>query len=152
MNKLRVIEGRSGRVWPRVVRAAAESRAQGRRVVVYVPEQMTLQTERDLIAGLELKGLLDIEVISPRKLRLLVREKAGGGGRRTLDEYGQVMAVHRAMTETDGELAFYRNMTELPGAVERIREALSELRESGITPEETEERRRPAPCRRSSGT
>ena len=139
MNKLRVIEGRSGRVWPRVVRAAAESRAQGRRVVVYVPEQMTLQTERDLIAGLELKGLLDIEVISPRKLRLLVREKAGGGGRRTLDEYGQVMAVHRAMTETDGELAFYRNMTELPGAVERIREALSELRESGITPEETED-------------
>ena len=86
MNKLRVIEGRSGRVWPRVVRAAAESRAQGRRVVVYVPEQMTLQTERDLIAGLELKGLLEIEVISPRKLRLLVREKAGGGGRRTLDE------------------------------------------------------------------
>ena len=139
MDKLRVIEGRSGRVWPRVLRAAAESRAQGRRVVVYVPEQMTLQTERDLIAGLELKGLLELEVISPRKLRFLVKEKAGGGVRRTLDEHGQVMAVHRAMTETDDELSFYRNMTELPGAVERIREALSELRESGITREETED-------------
>ena len=138
MEKMFVAEGRSGRVWPRVVRAVADSRAKGRRTVVYVPEQMTLQTERGLIAGLGLKGLLDIEVISPRKLRLLVKEKAGGGERRALDESGQVMAVHRAMTETNKDLAFYRDMTELPGAVVRIREALSELRESGITPEETE--------------
>ena len=138
MERMWVYEGRSGCVWPQVVRGAAASRANGRRAVVYVPEQMTLQTERDLIADLDLKGLLDIEVISPSKLRFLVKEKAGGGERRTLDEAGQVMAVHRAMTETAGDLTFYRNMTELPGAVERIREALSELRESELTPEETE--------------
>ena len=138
MGKIWVFEGRNGRVWPHAARAAADSRAHGRRAVVYVPEQMTLQTERDLITDLKLKGLLEIEVVSPRKLRLLVKEKTGGGTRRTLDEYGQTMAVHRAMTETKENLSYYRNMTELPGAVEKIREALSELRESEITPEETE--------------
>ena len=138
MEKIQIIGGRSGTVWPEAARAAAASREQGRRAVLYVPEQMTLQTERDLIARLHLKGLLDIEVISPKKLRLLVREQAGTGARRTLDEFGQVMAVHRAMTETAEELTFYRNMTELPGAVERIRTALAELRESEMTPEETE--------------
>ena len=138
MDKLWVAEGRNGRVWPQAMRTIAESRAQGRRVIVYVPEQMTLQTERDLITGLQLNGLLDIEVISPKKLRLLVREKAGGSEHRMLDESGQMMAVHRAMTEAAESLTFYRNMTELPGAVEKIREALSELRESEITPEETE--------------
>lgn len=138
MDKLWVAEGRNGHVWPQAMRTIAESRAQGRRVIVYVPEQMTLQTERSLITGLKLNGLLDIEVISPKKLRLLVREKAGGNEHRMLDESGQVMAVHRAMTEAAEGLTFYRNMTELPGAVEKIREALSELRESEITPEETE--------------
>ncbi len=138
MDKLWVVEGRNGRVWPQAMRTIADSRAQGRRVIVYVPEQMTLQTERDLITGLALNGLLDIEVISPKKLRLLVREKAGGSEHRMLAEPGQVMAVHRAMTDAAEDLTFYKNMTELPGAVEKIREALAELRESEITREETE--------------
>ena len=77
MGKIWVFEGRNGRVWPHAARAAADSRAHGRRAVVYVPEQMTLQTERDLITDLKLKGLLEIEVVSPRKLRLLVKEKTG---------------------------------------------------------------------------
>lgn len=139
MEKLWIVEGRPGRVWPAVLRAAEKARSEGRRAILYVPEQMTLQTERELITDLKLKGLIDIDVISPRKLRLLVRERTGGGDRRTLDAAGQLMAVHRAMTEEAEELTFYRGMTELPGAVERVREALAELRDSGITPEETED-------------
>lgn len=139
MEKMWIIEGRSGRSWPAVLRAAAKSRREGRRVILYVPEQMTLQTERELITGLKLKGLIDIDVISTRKLRLLVQEKTGGNDRRTLDAAGQLMAVHRAMTEEAEELTYYRGMTELPGAVERIREALAELRDSDITPKETED-------------
>ena len=81
METMRIIEGRSGRVWPAVLRVTESSRRAGQRVILYVPEQMTLQTERDIIAHLHLKGLLDIEVISPRKLRLLVRESTGGTAR-----------------------------------------------------------------------
>ena len=146
MKNMQITIGRSGRVWPEVLRAVRICRGEGRRAVLYVPEQVTLQTERNLIADLELRGLLDIEVVSPKKLRELVRERAGSGNRKTLDEFGQAMAVHRAMSETAGELTYYRSMTEMPGAVQTVREALSELRESGITPEETEK------CARESGS
>ena len=139
METMKIVEGRSGRVWPAVLRTVTEGRRNGRRVILYVPEQLTLQAERDLVADLELDGLLDIEVISPRKLRVLVREKTGGSGRRTLNEAGQIMAVHRAMAEQNDTLIYYRNMAELPGAVNRVREALSELRESDFTAEELEE-------------
>ena len=64
MEKLLVMEGRSGRVWPEAARAVADSRAHGRRAVVYVPEQMTLQTERALIEDLSLKGLLRLSGLS----------------------------------------------------------------------------------------
>lgn len=139
MGSVRIIGDRSGRVWPLALRAAEESRKAGRRLILYVPEQYTLQAERDLITGLDLPGLLDIQVISPRKLRQQVREQAGTGVKRSLNELGRAMAVHRVMTEKAEELQYYRNMTDLPGAVKRVGEALNELRESEITPEELDE-------------
>ena len=105
MSRVKIVGDRSGRVWPLVLRAAQESREAGRRLILYVPEQMTLQTERDLITGLSLPGLLEIRVISPRKLRQQVREQTGAGVRQPLNEMGRAMAVHRVMTEQAGNLA-----------------------------------------------
>ena len=139
MSRVKIIGDRNGRVWPLVLRTAAESRSAGRRMILYVPEQYTLQAERDLITGLNLPGLLEIQVISPRKLRRQVREQTGTGVRPSLNELGRAMAVHRVMTEKAGNLSFYRNMTDLPGAVKRVGEALAELRDSEITPEELDE-------------
>ena len=139
MNKVRIIGDRSGRVWPLVLRDAEESRKAGRRLILYVPEQYTLQAERDLITGLNLPGLLEIQVISPRKLKRQVKEQTGTGVKRSLNELGRAMAVHRVMTEKAEELQFYRNMTDLPGAVKRVGEALDELRGSEITQEELED-------------
>ena len=138
MNTIRIIGGRNGRLWPAVLQAAKAARAAGRPVVLYVPEQLTLQAERDLIAGLNLPGLLDMDVISPKKLRMQVRERAGGSERRPLDDRGNTMAVHRAMTESGAELSFYRGMDDLPGAVRCVKEALAELRESDIAAEDLE--------------
>ena len=80
MKTVKIVPDRSGRVWPLVLGAVRESRREGRRLVLCVPEQYTLQAERDLIAGLELPGLLDIQVISPRKLRHSSRIVSRGGG------------------------------------------------------------------------
>ena len=136
MGSVRIIGDRSGTVWQQVLRQAEESRAAGRRLVLYVPEQYTLQAERGLIAGLKLSGLLEMQVVSPRKLRMQVKERAGTGVKRPLNEFGRAMAVHRVMTEKAEELQYYRSMTELPGAVKRVGQALDELRESEITREE----------------
>lgn len=138
MKTVLIQTGRSGCTWPVLLDDVRNFRLEERRILLYVPEQMTLQTERNLITDLNLEGLLDLDVISPKKLRMLVQEKAGGSGRRTLSESGQLMAVHRAMKEADREMRFYQHMTDMPGAVERVREAVNELRESEITPEETE--------------
>ncbi len=139
MSRVKIIGDRNGRVWPLVLRDAEESRKAGRRLILYVPEQYTLQAERDIITGLKLPGLLDIQVISPRKLKQQVKEQTGTGTRRPLNEMGRAMAVHRVMTEQEENLSYYRNMTELSGAVSRVSGALDELRESDITPEELDE-------------
>ncbi|MBP5726309.1 MAG: hypothetical protein J6Y48_04460 [Clostridia bacterium] len=139
MSGVKIIGDRNGRVWPLVLRDAAESRKAGRRLILYVPEQYTLQAERDIITGLKLPGLLDIQVISPRKLKQQVREQSGTATRQPLNEMGRAMAVHRVMTEQEENLSYYRNMTELSGAVTRVSGALDELMESDIEPGELEE-------------
>lgn len=139
MSRVKIISDRNGLIWPLVLRAAEESRKAGRRFILYVPEQYTLQAERDLILGLNLPGLLEIQVISPRKLKQQVREQTGTGVKHPLNEMGRAMAVHRVMTEKEDELRYYRGMTDLPGAVKRVGQALDELRESEITPEELED-------------
>ena len=139
MGRVKVIGDRNGRVWPLVLRDAAESRKAGRRLILYVPEQYTLQAERDIITGLKLPGLLDIQVISPRKLKQQVREQSGTATRQPLNEMGRAMAVHRVMTEQEENLSYYRNMTELSGAVARVSGALDELMESDIEPGELED-------------
>ena len=136
MGRVKIVGDRSGRVWPLVLRAVQESREAGHRMILYVPEQMTLQAERDLITGLDLPGLLETQVVSPRKLRQQVKERMGTGVKRPLTEMGRAMAVHRVMTEQAESLEYYRDMTDLPGAVKRVGGALDELRESEITPEE----------------
>jgi ATP-dependent helicase/nuclease subunit B len=85
MSRVKIIGDRNGRVWPLVLRDAEESRKAGRRLILYVPEQYTLQAERDIITGLKLPGLLDIQVISPRKLKQQVKEQTGTGTRRPLN-------------------------------------------------------------------
>ena len=136
MNSVKIIGDRSGRVWPLVLRTVAESRKAGRNTVLYVPEQYTLQAEQDLIFDLELPGLLEISVVSPRKLRRNVRERAGSRIESPLNEMGRAMAVRKVMAEKAEELAFYRSMTDLPGAVKCVGQAMEELRESEMTPEE----------------
>ena len=138
MATVKIVPGRSGCVWPRVLRTVRESRQEGRLLILYVPEQYTLQAERDLITGLSLPGLLDIQVISPRKLRQQVRERMGSGARKPLNEFGRAMAVHRVMSENAKDLTYYRNMADLPGVVMRVGEALDEISESELTAEELE--------------
>ena len=105
----------------------------GCRRVVFVPEQYTLQTEKDLILGMGLPGLLDLEVVSPTKLKTVVSEAAGISGLKPLDERGRAMAIQQALNECGSDLKYYGNLERYFGAVSKMDETLAEMRESGLT-------------------
>ena len=134
--RLMGIPGRQQRPW--LFSQIAESRRQGRPVVLFVPEQYTLQAERDLMTGLGLKGLLNLDVVSPTKLKVLVAERAGSSGRKPLDEAGRAMALHQALHECSASLTYYQRLGDLYGAVPRMDRTLAELREENLTPESLE--------------
>ena len=109
--------------------------APGGKTIVIVPEQYTLQTERELMEGLRVKGFFDLEVLSPSRLTERVFALAGADGRERIDQRGKQFALARAMMLCKKKLRYYESATEKQGFIERIGALIAECKQAGISPE-----------------
>ena len=121
------------------LRAAAMARLKtayekGRAVMLLVPEQMTLQTERDAINALQVKGFFRVQVLSPSRLATQVFDRAGQDPRVMIDERGQTMTLARALWNLKDELQYYAQARTKPGFAQKLTEAISEIKSSGLNP------------------
>ena len=67
------------------------------KIYVLVPEQITLQTELDIVDSLNINGSFAIQVISPAKLYTRVFEAAGEPEGVPIDERGRALLLGAAM-------------------------------------------------------
>lgn len=109
--------------------------APGGKMIVIVPEQYTLQTERELMEGLHAKGFFDLEVLSPSRLTERVFALAGADGRVRIDQRGKQFALARAMMLCRKRLCYYESATEKQGFINRIGTVIAECKQAGVTPE-----------------
>ena len=138
--QVRIIGGRAGSVLPWILPQVDAARRAGTRVLLLVPEQYTLQAERELIDGLHLPGMLDVEVLSPRRLARRIRESGGHDGLAPLDESGRSMAIAQALTLVQEEMAYYKRVALTPGLPEKLSVLMADLQRAGLNPEDLEER------------
>ena len=136
MDKVRIIGGRAGRLLPHILPQIDAARRAGTRVILLVPEQYTLQAEREIIAGLKLPGLLDVEVLSPRRLMRRIRESGGHSPLAPLDASGRSMAIAQALTLTQDDLAYYKRVALTPGLPDRMSALMADMQRAGLTPED----------------
>lgn len=112
---IRILLGRGGSGKSRsVLRSLAVHQRAGRRALLLVPEQYTLQAERDLIAEAGMGGLLSVEVMSPTRLARDVLHRAGRDGRACIDALGRAMALRRVAGLCRDELQLYGNAVRRP--------------------------------------
>ena len=135
MDKVRIIGGRAGRTLPYILPMVDENRKAGVPVLLLVPEQYTLQAERELIEGLHLPGLLDVEVLSPRRLTRRIRESGGRGPLAPLDGAGRSMAIAQALTLVQEELSYYKRVALTPNLPDKLSVLMADMQRAGLTPE-----------------
>ncbi len=131
---LSVIAGRTGRLWAPLSERLRAAYAAGGDCAVIVPEQYTLQAERDLIADLGVPGFFRLEVLSPSRLMQRVRDRLGADARVGIDERGRNMTVARALVLSGSKLRYYRSAAGKPGLVTKMAPLISAFKEAGITP------------------
>ena len=134
MKAVQILGFRSARTLSFLLPEVAEARQAGNPVILLVPEQYTLQAEWELVEGLSLPGLLDMDVLSPRRLTQLVREKAGRDPLRPLDDRGRSMALSRALILSRDQLGYYRGSVTLPGLPDKLSALIGDMQKAGLTP------------------
>ena len=133
MQSVRILGSRGSHLIGRILPMVDECRKAEQRVLLLVPEQYTLQAERELVEGLNLPGLMDIDVLSPRRLTRRIREGGGHAPLIPLDEGGRLMALAQALTQVQDQLTYYGRVALTAGLPEKLSALLGDLQRAGVT-------------------
>lgn len=135
MPNIQVWYARAHRLLAPLVAAIGALHAQGSPCVLLVPEQFTLQAERELLDRLALPGFFTIEVLSPSRLSQRVLATAGADPRAPLSQAGRRMAVSVALEKCEKQLVFYQSAARRPGFTEKLASLIADLKRGGLTPD-----------------
>ena len=80
------------------------------RTLMLVPDQFTLQAERDAFFYMGVKGMMDLEVVGISRFGSKILSETGGGRTPMIDKYGRHMLLTKIMKEHSEELGLYRGM------------------------------------------
>lgn len=132
MEPVSILAGRAGQALPFLIASAGAQYAAGEKVLLLVPEQYTLQAERELVERLNLPGFLELEVLSPSRLRRRIRERGGQDGLAPLDHRGRSMALSQALVACREELTYYRRVAAAPSLPDKVASLLTDMRHAGL--------------------
>ena len=105
------------------------------RTLLLVPDQFTLQAERDAFFYLGTKGLMDLEVVSISRLGMKVLAETGGGRCPMIDKYGRHMLLTKILREKKEALGIYRGQEKKQSFIEMMNNFISELKQYGVDPD-----------------
>ena len=106
------------------------------KIYVLVPEQITLQTELDIVDSLNINGSFAIQVISPAKLYTRVFEAAGEPEGVPIDERGRALLLGAAIRDIGKQLNWYAGAAAKPGFVIKALSQVGELKNAGVMPDD----------------
>lgn len=106
------------------------------RYLLLVPEQFTLQTQRDLVAMHPRHGIWNIDVLSFQRLAYRIFEETGREIGTVLEETGKNLMLRRTAQAQQAQLTVLgRNLNRM-GTISQIKSMISELTQYGITAEQ----------------
>ncbi len=107
-----------------------------RQFIVLVPEQFTMQTQKDLVAAHPAHGIMNIDVLSFARLAYRVFEETGGGQLPVLDDEGKNLVLRKIAGDFEGELKVLRGNMKKPGYISEVKSVISEFTQYDVGEEE----------------
>lgn len=115
-------------------RIAGELSPEHQKILLLVPDQFTLQAERNAFACLCVEGLMDVEVMSQSRLGYKVLSEVGGSSRVPVDKYGRHMLLTKILAEENDRLEAFRGMDRKTSFIEMTNNLISEMKQFNASP------------------
>lgn len=109
-----------------------------RNYIVLVPEQFTMQTQKDLVMMHERKGIMNIDVLCFARLAYRVFEETGGGGLPVLDDEGKNLILRKIAGDYESELKMLGGHMKKQGYISEVKSVISEFTQYDIGEDEIE--------------
>ncbi len=117
-------------------RIAGELTVDHQKILLLVPDQFTLQAERNAFAYLCVDGLMDLEIMSQSRLGVKVLSEVGGTSRVPIDKYGRHMLLTKILTEENDRLHAFRGMNRKASFIEMANNLISEMKQFNASPDD----------------
>lgn len=103
------------------------------RSLLLVPDQFSLQAERDAFFYLDKTGLMDLAVVDFSALGHKILKEADSPVPPLIDKYGRHMLLTRILEESDDALKIYKGVRGKNSFVERVNMLISEMKRSEVS-------------------
>ena len=100
--------------------------------IVLVPEQFTMQTQKDLVMAHPNKGIMNIDVLSFGRLAHRIFEETGGNNRMILDDTGKSLILRKIAGDNEEELKVLRGNLKKRGYIGEMKSIISEFTQYDI--------------------
>lgn len=123
-------EGKSHELYSKIIKDARKHPEQN--FIIIVPEQFTLQTQKELVSMHPNHGIMNIDILSFLRLSYRIFEEIGKQDMVVLEETGKSMLVRKALEEKKEYLKIFKGDTKKPGFVAEVKSLLSEFMQYSI--------------------
>ena len=111
-------------------RAAQEP---GRNFLIIVPDQFTMQTQKDLVMHSDRGGILNIDVLSFGRLSHRILEEVGTKEMPVLDDTGKSLVLQKIAADLKEQLPAMGSLLHKQGYIHEVKSAISEFMQYGIS-------------------
>ncbi|MBR3518443.1 MAG: PD-(D/E)XK nuclease family protein [Lachnospiraceae bacterium] len=118
-----------------IKRADAEP---GRQFIIIVPDQFTMQTQKEIVERTPRKGIMNIDVQSFGRLCHRLADEVGASDRIVLDDTGKNLLLRRIAGQMAEELPAIGSSLKHSGYIHEVKSVISEFMQYGLGVEEVQ--------------
>ncbi len=126
--------GKSDYVYRKVLEESKEKRE--KTFFVLVPEQFTMQTQRELVKRQENHSIMNVDVVSFPRLAYRIFDELGMGNLNILEETGKNFLLRRVAEKQQEKLKLIKSSMKKTGYISEVKSVISELTQYRVKPEQ----------------
>lgn len=103
--------------------------------VAVVPEQYSMETQKEILTLHPNHGCFNIEVTSLTRLAYAIFEELGVNDLNVMDDLGKTLVIRKVLEDCKDKLYVYKNKVKMMGFTDKVKTLISEFRQYSINQE-----------------